>query len=106
MKKTRNSSTRKLDGVMHKVNGLTMVMGDFNASIGESMGGVMGPHAPGGRTSGNGERFISFVTVHGMCVTNTLFSQQSWYPPSPKAQPSLKDYVLMRQRMRPSVLDT
>ena len=29
-------------GVMHKANGLTMVMGDFNASIGESVQGVIG----------------------------------------------------------------
>lgn len=96
----------ELDGVMHKVSGLTMVMGDFNVSIGESVNGVVGPPALGRRTSGNGERILSFATVHGMCVTNTFFSQQSWYPPSPRAQPSLKDYVLVRQRMRPSVLDT
>ena len=60
---------------MHTVNGLTMVMGDFNASVGESVDGVVAPHALGRRTSGNGERFLSFATVHGMCVTNTLFSQ-------------------------------
>ena len=58
----------ELDGVMHKVNGLTMVMGDFNASIGESVGGVIGPHVLGGRTSGNGERFLSFATVYMGCV--------------------------------------
>ena len=101
----------ELDGVMHNMNGLTMVMGDFNASIGESVDGVVGQHALGRRTSGNGERLLSFATVHGLCVTNTLFPhkrihQQSWYPPNPRAQPSLKDYVLVRQRLRPSVLDT
>ena len=30
---------------MYNTNGLTIVMGDFNASIGESVKGVVGPHA-------------------------------------------------------------
>ena len=32
---------------MHNVNGLTMVMGDFNASMGKSVDGVVGVHALG-----------------------------------------------------------
>ena len=32
--------------------------------------------------------------------------QASWYPPNAKAQPSLKDYILVRQRMRSFILDT
>ena len=107
----KNQFYSELDGIMHNVNRLTMVMGDFIASIGESVDGVVGPHALGRRTSENGERLLSFATVRGMCVTNTVFPhkrihQQSWYPPNPRAQPNLKDYVLVRQRLRPSVLDT
>ena len=101
----------ELDEVMRKANGLTMVMGDFNASIGESVQGVVGPHALGKRTSSNGEKLVSFASAHGMCVTNTVFPhkrihQYSWYPPNPRAQASLKDYILVKQRLRPSVLDT
>ena len=33
-------------------------------------------------------------------------SLHSWYPPNPRAQASLKDYILVKQRLRPSVLDT
>ena len=91
----------ELDGVMRKANGLTMVMGDFNATIGESVKGVVGQHALGRRTSSNGEKLVSFASAHGMCVTNTVFPhkcihQHSWYPPNPK----------VRQRLRLSVLDT
>ena len=74
----------ELDGVMRKTNGLTMIMGDFNASIGKSVQGVVGPHALGKRTSSNGEKLVSFASAHGMCVTNTVFPhkrihQYSWY---------------------------
>ena len=101
----------ELDGVMRKANGLTMVMGDFNATIGESVKGVVGQHALGRTTSSNGEKLVSFASVHGMCVTNTVFPhkrihQHSWYPPNPKAQASLKDYIMVRQRLKLSVLDT
>ena len=101
----------ELDGVMRKANGLTMVMGNFNATIGESVKGVVGPHALERRTSRNGERLVSFTSAHGMCVTNTVFPhksihQHSWYPPNPRAHASLKDYILVRQRLRPSVVDT
>ena len=32
--------------------------------------------------------------------------QATWHPPDPRAKPSIKDYVLVKQRLRPSVLDT
>ena len=32
--------------------------------------------------------------------------QASWYPPNAKAQPSLKDYILVQQRMRSFILNT
>ena len=46
-----------------------------------------------------------------MCITNTLFPhkaihQATWYPPDVNAKPSLKDYVLLKHRLRPSVMDT
>ena len=58
----------------------------------------------------NGERLVSFATSNGICITNTLFPhkrihQTMWYPPNPSAEPSLKDYVLVRHRLRSSILD-
>ena len=100
-----------LDGVMTKTNGLTMLLGDFNASLGDSVPGVVGPHGLGKGTSDNGERLVEFASAHQMCITNTLFPhktihQATWYPPDARAKPSLKDYVLVKRRLRPSVMDT
>ena len=91
--------------------GLTMLMGDFNAAISESTQGVVGPYGLSKLTDDNGESLVSFASANGMCITNTLFPhkhihQATWYPPNPKASPSLKDYVLEKWRLRPSVLDT
>ena len=54
---------------------------------------------------------MSFSTTHGSCITNTMFQHKqihlaSWYPPNAKAQPSLKDYILVQQRMRSFILNT
>ena len=100
-----------LDCVMTTANGLTMVMGDFNAAIGETMQGVVGCHGLANRTSNNGKRLMSFASMHGLCITNTLFPhkqihQATWYPLDPRAKPNIKDYVLVKQRLRLSVLDT
>ena len=100
-----------LDGVMTNANGLTIVMGDFNAAISDSVQGVTGPHGLSRRTIDNGDRLVSFASSNDLTITNTLFPhkrihQASWYPPNPRAQPSLKDFVLVRRRLRPSVLDT
>ena len=40
----RNQFYANLDGVMTKTNGLTMILGDFIASLGDSIPGVIGPH--------------------------------------------------------------
>ena len=100
-----------LDYAMGSANGLVMVMGDFSAAISESVQGVVGPHGLSRPTNDNGERLMSFASANGMCITNTLFpykhiNQATWYPPNSRASPSLKDYILVRQRLRPSVLDT
>ena len=100
-----------LDGVMTNANGLTIVMGDFNAAISDSVQGVTGPHGLSRRTNDNGDRLVSFTSSNDLTITSTLFPhkcihQASWYPPNPRAQPSLKDFVLVRCRLRPSVLDT
>ena len=44
-------------------------------------------------------------------MTNTFFPhkqihQATWYPPDVRAMPSTKDFVLVKQRLQPSVPDT
>ena len=75
-------------------------MGNFNATVGETVQGVVGPHGLRRRTTNNGEGLVSFATINGMCVTNTLFPdkhvhQTIWYLPNVRAEPSLRDYVLL-----------
>ena len=100
-----------LDDVMYRINGLVIVMGDFNATVGQEVDGVVGPFGLARRTSDNGHRLVDFATVHNLCLSNTYFEhkrihQASWYPPDPSAKPSLKDYVLVKRRLHSSVLDT
>ena len=100
-----------LDSVMTNANRLVIVMEDFNAAIRDSVQGEVGPHGLSRKTNDNGERLVSFASSNDLTITNTLFPhkrihQSSWYPPNPGAQPSLKDYALVRRRLRSSVLDT
>ena len=100
-----------LDNTISRGNGLVMIMGDFNAAISESVPGVSGTHALSNNTSDNGYRLISFASTHGLCIMNTFFEHKhihlaTWYPPDPKAYPSVKDYILVKQRMKPSIVDT
>jgi hypothetical protein len=88
-----------------------MVMGDFNATISESIRGVVGTHSLGKIVYDNGHRLVSFATTHGLCIVNTLFEHKhihlaTWYPPNPDATPSVKDYILVKQRMKSSLMDT
>ena len=62
-----------LDGVMVRAHGLTMVMGDFNATLSKTVSGAIEKHGLAWKTSDNGERLISFACTHGLCVTNTMF---------------------------------
>ena len=52
----------ELESVMTRAKGLTMVMGDFNAAVGETVQGVVRPHRLGRKTNDNGERLVSFAT--------------------------------------------
>ena len=40
-----------------------------------------------------------------VCVIHKQIHQATWYPPDPRAKPSLKDYMLAKHRLRPSVVD-
>ena len=83
-------------------------VGNFNASVSERMKRQVGPHGLGRQKVRN-----SFLlpVAYGMCTSNTFFPhkcihQASWYPTGSTFQPSLEDYVLVKQRIMSSVLDT
>ena len=89
-----------LESVMTRANRVTIVMGNFNATVGETVQGVVGPHGLRRKTTNIGEGLVSFATINGMCVTNTLFPhkhihQTICYLPNLRAEPGLKDYVLV-----------
>lgn len=85
-------------------------MGDFNLAIDETVQGVVGPHGLGRRTNHNWDRLVSFATNNGMRIANILPLQAhpptTWHLLNPRAEPNLKDSVLVRCRLRPSFLDT
>lgn len=58
---------------MANANGLTMVMGYLNATIGDSMQGAVGPHGLERQTSGNEMRLVVFANANVLCITNTIF---------------------------------
>ena len=87
-----------------------MILGDFNASLGDSIAGVVGPHGLSKETGDNG-RGLWTLPAHTKCIPNTLFPhkaihQPTWYPPDVNSKSSLKDYVLVKHKLRPSVMDT
>ncbi len=96
---------------MRSINGLVIVMGDFNARIGRQLKGVVGSHGLASDNSDNSDRLVAFASSHDMTITNTMFPhrrihQASWYPPNARAAPSMKDFILVKRRLNPSVLDT
>ena len=62
-----------LKGVMRSMNGLVIVMGDFNARIGRQLKGVVGSHSLASDNSDNGNRLVAFASAHDMTITNTMF---------------------------------
>ena len=71
---------------------------------------MVGPHGLAPGDSDNGERLVAFASAHDMTITNTMFPhkrihQATWYPPNPKAAPSIKDFILVKGRLSPSVVD-
>ncbi|XP_062498945.1 uncharacterized protein LOC134176285 [Corticium candelabrum] len=56
-------------------------------------------------------RLLDFADAYELVVTNTLFQHKhihtaNWYPPSGCLQPSVKDFILVKHRMRSMVYDT
>ena len=63
-----------LHGVMTKTNGLTLILEDVNASLGDSVPGIVGPHGLSKETSDNGERLVDFTSTPNVYNEHTILS--------------------------------
>ena len=93
---------------------MLLIMGEFNARVGNDMlawRGPLGRFVPT-EQNGNGVKLLDFCALNDLAITNTLFQhrachQYTWFHP---AQPSnaghMLDYVLVNQMFKSSILDT
>ena len=94
-----------------KTGSLVIVLGDFNARIGQKRSPLTGNFGLAKTTSDNGMRLLDFADAYELVVMNTLFQHKhihtaTWYPPSGCLQPSVNDFILVKHRMRSMVHDT
>ena len=95
-----------------KRHDILLLMGDFNAKVGQEDGTwreVMGVFGVGTRND-NGQRLLEFCAEHGLCVTNTTFNHRlehkvTWTSPDGGTR-NLIDYVIVNRDRRTTVLDT
>ena len=92
---------------------MLLVMGDFNARVGndaDAWRGTIGRFGPE-QQNRNGVKLLDFCAFNSLVVTNTLFQhrfchQQTWFHPAETTGSGhLMDYVLVNRRFRSSVLD-
>ena len=93
---------------------MVMVLGDFNARVGndvETWRGILGKFGPAEQNE-KGMRLLDFCALNDLVVTNTLFQhrpchQHTWFHPAETTYTGhLLDYVLVNRRFGFSVLDT
>ena len=90
---------------------IIIVMGDFNASVGERNAHVqhiMGKHGIGARTD-NGERFIDFCNTNDLVIGGTLFPHKkchkiTWVSPGGSIYNQIDHFAISR-RFRGCLLD-
>lgn len=90
-----------------KNNDKVIIMGDFNARVGnKKCSNIVGNYGLGQRTV-NGDRLIEFCNKQQMCITNTWFEQKesaryTWTSPDLRTKNQI-DYILVNFRYRNSI---
>ncbi|XP_063593176.1 craniofacial development protein 2-like [Penaeus indicus] len=85
-----------------------IVMGDFNAKVGnERVDNIVGPHGLGSRNE-RGEMLVDWAQTNNMIIGNTWFKQPprrlwTWLSPDDHTQNQI-DYILVNKRFRNSLL--
>ena len=93
-----------------KYRDMLLVIGDYNAKIGEGRDNkTVGPHGLGTRNE-RGNRLIEFATKHKVFITNTWFEQKrsarhTWTSPDDNTKKQI-DYILASQRYRNTILNS
>ena len=88
----------------------TIIMGDWNASVGDqSEGKIVGKYGLGKR-NGRGERLIDFCKERDLVVTNTWFKNNkrriyTWKAPGDRYRKQI-DFILVQQRYRNAIKRT
>ena len=85
-----------------------IIMGDFNAKVGNTaMSRCMGKEGLG-KTNERGERLIQFCEHHDVCIVNTMYKQPkrllyTWKSPGDLHRNQI-DYVLVKNRFKNAVI--
>jgi endonuclease/exonuclease/phosphatase family metal-dependent hydrolase len=106
------SMYEQIEGFVRKEKGTdqVIIMGDWNAVVGEERDGkVVGDFALGRRNE-RGQQLIDFCKRMGMVATNTWFSHEkrrryTWKKPGDTERFQI-DYILVKQRYRNSVTNS
>ena len=104
-----NKFYRSLDEMMKscKSDEVTIVMGDFNAKVGEQRDGkTVGPYGLGKRND-RGDKLVDWCNENKMFISNTWFNvhprrRYTWTSPGDRARNQI-DYILVRTRFRNAV---
>lgn len=100
----------KLQEIKEKYTKNLIIMGDFNARIGQRLPSekhIMGPYCYGKRDK-RGERLLQFAIENNLTIVNSIFKKKTknlWTWLSPKKNKSQIDYILTNIRKNFSNID-
>ena len=90
-----------------------VLMGDFNAKVGDSKcaaPGVMGKFGYG-RSNSRGDQLLNFCGINNLVIANTLFKQKkenrswTWESPDGKVHNQI-DYIIVSRKWRTSIINS